>query len=589
MTDWIPTLDALSNFRFIRPLVLLGLALLPVAFFVLHRANVQRGAWAQLIDPALQRFVLTTSLQRKGKSRSWLAYLLAALLIIALAGPTWEQLPQPVYTQQQPVVIALDLSQSMNAQDLIPTRLQVAKIKLRDMLRKRRDGQTALITFAGDAFLVTPLTDDTQTIVSMLPSLTPRIMPSQGSRIEPALVMAGNLLNQAGSEPGEVILITDGASDGASAEDMASQLARDGHRVSVVAVGTSQGGLIKNNRGEFLRDRRGEMVMAPLQLDPLRNIAASGGGVLFNSSVTDEQLDKMLTRDVSGFADATSSDQEFTTDLWREQGPLLVLLCLPFIALAFRRGVLLCVVAFVIMPPPAEAGIWSDAWKRRDQQGQAAFEKGEYELASELYQEQQWKAAALYRAGKFADSAAMLEGIDSPEANYNRGNALAKAEEIDGAIKAYERTLVQQPEHEDAEFNLALLKQKQQEQQSEEQQNQEEGDQEQSDQEQPGEDGDSQEKSDSDEQSEQSEQDESEESEEQESEEQESQSEDEREAEQQRMQAELAEQMTEEEQQQAVEQWLQRVPDDPGGLLRRKFKRQYRERGPARRNSGEEW
>ena len=331
--------------------------------------------------------------------------------------------------------------------------------------------------------------------------------------------------------------------------------------------------------------------MAPLDSDALRSVSNAGGGVLYDSTLTDEQIDQILQRDLTGFAGATSQDQKFTTDLWREQGPLIVLLCFPFVAFAFRRGVLLGLVAIAIMPQPyVEAGLWNDAWKRRDQQGSSAFTQGEYDRAAELFKQSQWQAAALYRAGKYAQSAAALEGIDTVDANYNRGNALARAQEFKGAIEAYERTLSQQPDHEDAEFNLALLKQAQQEQEQsqEQQQDEQNSDQEQeSDDKQQG-DGESEEPSEGGEDAE-AEQDESQESEEQDAQEQEGQSDEEREAEQQQMQAQLAEQMTEEEQQQAVEQWLRRIPDDPGGLLRRKFKRQYRERGPAPRRNGEEW
>ena len=590
MADWSQFLQGIGGLHFVRPWILLALLVLPLAYWLLRFARTQRGAWARLVDPGLQRYVLTTSLEQRGHKLSALWYLLAALLILALAGPTWERLPQPVFSQQRPVVIALDLSQSMHAQDLIPSRLQVAKIKLQDLLRKRRDGQTALIAFAGDAFLVTPLTDDTRTIVSMLPSLTPRIMPVQGSRLAPALTLAGNLLDQAGGEAGEVIFITDGISDDEDAETAARQLARKGHRVSVISVGTSQGGLIKDVRGEFLRDRRGNMVMAPVDSSELRSLSSAGGGLFYDTTLSDQNMDDMLERPLSGYA-AASSDQEFTTDLWREQGPLLVLLCLPFLAFVFRRGVLLGVVAFMIMPQSyVEAGVWDDAWSRRDQQGQAAFANEEYERAAKLFEQSQWQAAALYRAENYAESAAVLDGIDIPQANFNRGNALAKAQEFKAAIKAYERTLEQQPDHEDAQFNLDLLKQMQQQQQQSEdqQQEQQDGDQQQeSDQQQDGE-GESQEQQDSDQDAE-AEQNESQDSEEQDAQEQEGQSDEEREAEQQQMQAQMAEQMTEEEQQQAVEQWLRRIPDDPGGLLRRKFKRQYRERGPAPRRPGEEW
>ncbi|MEM7082515.1 MAG: VWA domain-containing protein [Pseudomonadota bacterium] len=580
-------LSTLSAFHFLRPWVLLALLLLPALYWLGRRAQAQRGAWARLVDPALQRFVLTTSVDGETRRR-WPAYWLTGLLIVALAGPAWEQLPQPVFTQQHPVVIALDLSQSMTAQDILPTRLQVAKIKLRDVLRQRRDGQTALVAFAGDAFLVTPLTDDTRTIVSMLPSLTPRTMPSQGSRLAPPIQMATRLLDQAGGEPGEIVVITDGVSDESDARTASREAREVGHRVSLIAVGTAQGGLVRDTRGEFLRDRRGEMVMASVNRALLEDIAADGGGTLFDTTLSDAEIESLLSRPLGDYS-AALNEQQFATDLWHEQGPLLVLLCLPFVALWFRRGTLFCAVlaSVLLTPPPAQAGLWDDLWERPDQQGQTAFDDERYARASSLFEHQRWKAASLYRAQEYAQSAEALSGLDTPADNYNRGNALAKAQNIDDAIKAYERTLTQQPDHDDARFNLELLKQLQDSQENEQEQ-QEDGEESSDGDQSDGESQDNGDGQDSDADSGESQDGEPEGEQNEEPKNAESQTEEEREAEQREMQAQLSEQMTEEEQQQAVEQWLQRIPDDPGGLLRRKFKRQYRDRGEPRR-SGEQW
>lgn len=588
--------EIISQFHFVRPLWLLLLFVIPIIYWLLRHHQPMQGAWVRLIDPVLQRYVLAGSVQKR--AARWpigLAYLIGTLLILSLAGPTWERLPQPVYSQLRPMVIALDLSQSMRAQDVLPSRLQVAKIRLQDILAQRGDGQTALIAFAGDAYTVTPLTDDAQTIVALLGALSPRIMPVAGSRLTPPLVMARQLLAQAESNQGDVILLADGIADIEPALAAVKELTKEGHRVSVMAVGTAQGGLVKNERGEFLRDRSGTVVTATVPLADLRDVAAQGNGWFLSSQSNNEQLSDLLSVSVTGVGDSVANN-DLTTDTWREQGPLLILLCLPFLALAFRRGVVICLFACMLMPtPPVHAGWWDDMWWRRDQQGDQRFSAEDYASASQLYESAERKAAALFRDGKFEDSAQVLEPIDSAGANYNRGNALAHAGDIKGAITAYERALSLQSDFEDAQYNLDVLKQMQQQQSDEQQDQDQEQDQEQSDEQQDSEQQDESGEGEQEEQENEGQGNEEnqqpqdgEDSQESEDEQQDSEKSDEEEQEMSEQEMRLAEQLTEEEQQQAVEQWLRRVPDDPGGLLRRKFKRQAQSRrNPTR--PAEEW
>ena len=134
----------------------------------------------RVCDPALLPFVLETSRAAVGR---WLAPLVTiggCFLIVALAGPAWERAPQPTFRDETPMVLVLDLSASMYADDLSPDRISRVRFKLADLLKDRdagRAGATALVVFAGEAFTVTPLTDDTDTILAMLPALEPDLMP----------------------------------------------------------------------------------------------------------------------------------------------------------------------------------------------------------------------------------------------------------------------------------------------------------------------------------------------------------------------------------------------------------------------------
>ena len=199
-----------TGFHFLRPFWFL--AIIPLTFVIWRmtkQTRNQRG-WAGVIDAALLPHVL---ISKEIQSRKWpkiLIGLLALLAIMASAGPVWEQLPQPVFRNDSALVIALDLSRSMDAADLKPSRLIRARFKIVDLLKQRKEGQTALLVFAADAYTVTPLTDDGDTILSQLKALTTDLMPQQGSRADRAMLKASDLLKQAGSTKGDILLITDG-------------------------------------------------------------------------------------------------------------------------------------------------------------------------------------------------------------------------------------------------------------------------------------------------------------------------------------------------------------------------------------------
>ena len=162
------------------------------------------------------------------------------LLIIALSGPSWKDKQVPALENSSALVIALDLSRSMNASDQLPSRLQRAKFKIYDILNLRKEGETALIAYAGDAFTVSPLTDDVQTINAQLPALTPDIMPVQGNNLRAALQESIDLLLQAEHSTGDILLITDDV-NGADDLELFKEAAQHGFRTSILGVGTIEG------------------------------------------------------------------------------------------------------------------------------------------------------------------------------------------------------------------------------------------------------------------------------------------------------------------------------------------------------------
>ena len=582
-----------ADFHFLRPEWLWGIPAVIACAVLLARRHLGPGNWQKVVDAALAPHVLSTSAGRRADLRWWLLGIGGVIVFLALAGPAWERVEQPVFRSDQALVVALDLSRSMDAQDLAPSRLTRARLKILDILERRGSGQTALVVYSANAFTVTPLTTDTDTIAALVNSLSTDIMPSRGSYPIAAIRKGRQLLEQAGIGIGEILLITDGGSSPA-AERAARDLRDSGFTLSVLGVGTAEGAPIPRMGGGFVTDQAGNIAVPRLEESGLQSLAAAGGGRFALLSTDDRDLDYLLSGATDG---RRAGDENLATDHWREEGPWLVLLLLPLAALAFRRGYVLGILLFVVMPfgNEAQALTWKDLWQTPDQQAQALLEEGAAAEAIDLFEDPEWRAVAQYRAEDYAASAAAFAEREDTRSLYNLGNAMARQGEFESAIDAYEQVLEIDPGHEDAAFNRDLLQQlqEQQEQQQNEGDQQESSDQ-QSDGEQSEGDSESQEQSaDSESQSDsesqegdasQRDQEGSEEDLEALQEELQRAAEEAAQQEQQLAQQQLTPEQLEalrreQEQQQAMEQWLRRIPNDPGGLLRRKFRYQYQKTG----------
>ncbi len=613
------TVIDLELFHFLRPLWFVALLPLGLLLWFLFFRKGAESNWETVVDERLLPHLLIKGARRSRRTALILTATGGLLGIISLAGPVWEKLPQPVFTAQDALVIALDLTRSMDATDVSPSRLERARYKIRDILDQRHEGQTALLVYAGEAFTVTPLTDDGETIKSQLNALDTNIMPVTGNRTDKALTMALDLLKQGGMGRGHVLLITDEA-DPDSAEESVRRLRSEGYQLSILGVGTRHGAPVLLPDGGFLQGKDGEIVIPVLDESALRRLASAGGGIYVRLT-KDDQDTRLLAGNFSTVQpDGEQAGAEITADVWREQGPWLVLCLIPLAALLFRRGYIL-VLALVLFPPtgPVYALDWESLWLRKDQRGQQAMDAGDYGRAADLFDDPAWKAAAQHRAGDYQAAIDILEELDGAESNYNMGNALARQGRYHEAIAAYDRTLVEQPDHADAKFNRELLEKELERQQAQQQQNQgteQQQDQErqqgqeqqrgegQQDPEQQGGEQQGGEQQDSGQQNQEQQQDRQQAGQEQprptqaqerqdqasmneasEADKQEQARQQEQGEQGERPRDEGAEQHTAQtgdlktaEEQQATEQWLRRIPDDPSGLLRRKFRYQYQQR-----------
>ncbi|UTF60467.1 tetratricopeptide repeat protein [Gilvimarinus sp. DA14] len=612
----------LADFHFIRPWALLALVPLLLIAILLWFSRTRLGGWQSLIAPELLA-ALSDGKQKK-QSRFYLVVLSLAWILacLALAGPTWERAPSQVHRQSDALVILLDLSPSMIGDDIKPSRLVRARLKIADLLQRRDQGETAMLVYADDAHVVTPLSEDTETIQSLLPVLSPGMMPVPGSRPEAGVERAIALLQDAGFDRGRLLLLTDGVASSAQ-RTIADLLAETPYTLSIMGIGSDEPVPIRSGQGGFLRDGQNNIVTTELGSGDLQRLAQQSGGRYITSTFDTRDVD-YLSQNVSALS-ARHQQTDSSMDIWLDRGPWLVLILLPIALYTFRRGVilaLLLVPAAGLLPTPVQAQALPDALLTPDQRGARAMQQNQPEAAAEAFTNPAWRGTAQYRAGNYEAAAESFSKVDTALGHYNRGNSLARANQLDEALKAYDEALKRDPNFADAKANKEIVEQIKQQQQEQQQQNQDGDKQQNSEQNQDQQQNQSQQNSSSGQQGEeQSEQQQSSAApnnsqaqagqssspENQNGQNQQGQSssassgnsqENEPQngaaqsssqgqaqnssatAEGEKSEAEVRAQPTPEEleEQQAQEQWLRQIPDDPSGLLRNKFQYEYQQK-----------
>ncbi len=555
------TFADLAQLHFLRPWWLLGLLALPLlAWWWRARAN-RHSVWQDTVDAHLLPHLLVGGAGvSQRQSAAWSGLLAAALALLAMAGPSFRKVEHPLWQSKAPLVIALDLSSAVLARDLQPSRLAQARAKLAMLLRERTGGQVALVAFADDAYTVAPLTEDAANVALFLDALSPDVMPEDGHRADRAIAWSQRLLRNAGFGHGDILLLTDRVDGEALTEAARARIA--GYRVSAIGLGTAQGGVF---------DTRGGLGNARLDASSLRALAASGGGGYESLSAGDADLRALGVLDPR--VDDGAAAGGGASASWRDDGfwllPLAMLLALPL----FRRGAFAAMLALALLlpMPRAQAQDAGSAWRRPDQQAHARMQDG----------------VAAYRKKQYDEAIEKFSGNPTADGQYNLGNALAQAGRYDEAIAAYDRALKQQPAMQDAVANRravdAARKRKPppgQQSKQNQQQNQQQG----SQQSQP-QDAEQQQRQQSQQQGQQAESDKAPDQRRQQQADA---------AQRQRMQEALRKQQGTQEAQAVPQQrketpeqrerrianqaQLQRVPDDPGALLRAKFRLEYERR-----------
>ncbi|MFJ2548885.1 tetratricopeptide repeat protein [Pseudomonas sp. NPDC087612] len=450
--------------QWLRPLWLVVLPLLAWLLWKLWHRQKRAGRW-QMILPAAFHAVLLGGGNGRDSKLPWIALGLAWLItVLALVGPSWQRLEDTRQRPADPLVVLLELTPQMLADDAAPNRLEQARRKILDLLEHRRDSQTAIIVYAGSAHTLVPLSDDLATSRNLLEALDPAIMPQAGQRADLAVRKGLALLAQAGIGQGRLLLI--GSSlDAQERQGIVQALGRQGPSLLMLGVGSAEGAPVRQANGEFLKDDQGGILLPRLDSASLKAFINSTGGRYRSARIDD--LDLRGLRLFDNPRSLRDDGQTVQLDSWADQGYWLLLPLLLLAACAGRRGWLFCLPLLLALPQPSYAFEFNDLWLRPDQQGQRLLEQQRPAEAAQHFEDPQWKGLALYEAGDYNGAARQFAQGNRAADHYNRGNALARSGELEAAVDAYEQALERQPELQPALANKALVEQLLQQRQAE--------------------------------------------------------------------------------------------------------------------------
>jgi Ca-activated chloride channel family protein len=455
----------MTELTLMRPAYLWCLIPLLAWFFVRLKQPLRQGWYQILPEEIARKFVGESTVKMRAP---WLTTSLLTLLILALSGPSWQAQEPNLSRGGNARVLVMDMSMSMRATDVKPNRLQLARYKALDLLKYWRDGETALMAFAGDAYVLSPLSTDSATLANLLPHLSPEIMPILGSNLGMAIDKASQLLKQGGYEQGDIIIIGDGAND-AQLKQLASAALNSPFRISILGVGSLHGAPIELTSGELLKDDRGQIVIPTLRMDLLDPICRNSGGACSQLTPDNQDIEHIGQLASQNHRMGISKMTPTSTQVrLHDHGYWLILPALLLCLLVFRRPELVLVVLLMNMPHAAKASIWTN----QADQAHQSFKNQDYAEAARGFKTPQWQGSAWYRAGDYKKALNAFSQDDSATGWYNRGNALAKLGEYEKAEKAYDEALARDPKLTQAAQNKQRVEQAKEQQQQQQQQQQ---------------------------------------------------------------------------------------------------------------------
>ncbi|MEH0157114.1 VWA domain-containing protein [Limibacter armeniacum] len=425
----------MDEFHFIRKewlWAMIPLLFLTVLTFFSFR---ERNRWQHLIAASLRPYMI-----RKGNRFASLGPLLTFLLggilmVLALAGPSWQKKKVPGAKTEAVLLIGLDLSSSMLVDDLQPNRLERAKFKIQDLLDENPVARTGLFAFAGTSHTVVPFTSDYSIVKHYIETLEPRIMPVQGRNFE-ILMQVVDTLMQDLEAPSTLLLLTDELSADESSQ-LQDFVGNTPHSVDILLMATANGGKVPGLG-------RGKTVVAKPDMEVINGL--SGNEKIRLHQLTLDSTDvRQIAKRVRKNLTFQQSDKE--QEEWEDMGLWFLVPVLLIVLFWFRRGWVLqslLPILFILGGCSAESP-QADWWYTADYQGQLLYQEGKFEEAAEKFEDLSHQAAAYYKAGNYEAAAALYAMDSSANGDYNRGLALAKLGRYNEAMEAFDQAEEKDP------------------------------------------------------------------------------------------------------------------------------------------------
>lgn len=436
----------LSNFNFAQPWWLLGLLLIPIGWlWYRYGQNFNKAKISSLerfADPKLLPHLLLVAEQtkRNTSSQGWLYASLIACLVLSLANPRWNFKEIDAYAPTASMVILMDLGASMSNIDVSPSRIIRARQNVEDLLNQSRGLKVGLLGFAAIPHLISPITDDVQTVKAFLPAIDTTLITKQGDALNLALTAAEELLD---TEPGDkksILLVSDGNFADIDYAPQLKDLRSKNIMLFVMGVGTS------------------------VNQAKLQTIAKDGNGIYVHANHSEADLQKILAK-----AQNLDSSKQIVSGKIKQWEDRYYLLLLPavliFLYMLSQRAFysLFAIIAVGLCnSPSATAFELRSVFQNSEQQAEHAFQRTNFSEAASLFKDRYRKGVALYRSGDFAAAEQQFKSAQRPEvkisAMYNAGNAQMQQKKWRAAISSYEHVLQDKPDHIDAKHNLEIAR-----------------------------------------------------------------------------------------------------------------------------------
>ena len=281
-------------FRFEDPAYLYLLIIIPILVaFWLFGMRKRKKQLRKFGEPALLENLMPDVSRLRRDVKFWLMISVIALIIIMLARP---QMGTKINQEQRhgiEVVIALDISNSMKAEDVVPSRLDKSKMLVENLVENFTNDKVGLVVFAGDAFVQLPITSDYVSAKMFLQNIEPSLIAAQGTNLAEAISLSSRSFTKQENVGRAIIIITDGEDHEGGVIDAAKQAKKNGMRVFVLGVGSPKGSPVPDGNGGYMKDNTGREVMSALNEDMCKQIAQAGGGAYIhveNNNMAQKQL-----------------------------------------------------------------------------------------------------------------------------------------------------------------------------------------------------------------------------------------------------------------------------------------------------------